>query len=372
MQAKTVCLLASAFVVALAGCNKREDPKPTAASSSAPVTTAPVTASAAASAAPTASAASSATAATSLPVPWEKAIKEGTAYDKTWTSGYSIYRKPGGIGLSIAEAYSYCEGHGKALCSEVQYRRACAEEPELGKIETWTGSGDAAADQLTVVGGEDCTSKSFVAATEKKPTRAALCCDRAIGVRTEYKSADFMVATQRHVGAYENALKARDPLALQDLYHEKVIFENKVYDRDKLLEMHKKYWKAVPQQWTQFDWCRVTMQMGKDAEGGEDKQFQTDCAAMFRIGPDVHFAMQRILKGKAAKGAAAIIYIGDPGSSAAPAGIDMKTAIEKGFIGDAATASASASASASGSAMAMSGAPPKEKKVRVGVLMVVD
>lgn len=371
MHAKTVCLLASAFVVALTGCSKREDPKPTAASSSAAVSTAPVSATTTASAVPTASAAGTASASSSLPVPWDKAIKEGTAYDKTWTTGYSIYRKPGGVGLSITEAYSYCEGHGKALCSEVQYRRACAEEPELGKIETWTASGDAAADQLTVVGGDDCTSKQFVATTDKKPSRATLCCDRAIGVRTEYKSIDFYVATQRHVGAYENALKAREPLGLQDLYHEKVIFENKVYDRNKLLEMHKAYWKAVPQQWTQFDWCRVTMQIGKDAEGAEDKQFQTDCSALFRIGSEVHYAMQRIIKGKAAKGAAAILYIGDPGSSAAPAGIDMKTAIEKGYIGDTPSASASASASAAGSAAAAPSAP-KEKKVRVGVLMVVD
>lgn len=372
MQAKTVCLLASAFVVALAGCSKREDSKPTPAGSSTAAVSSTPTASAAPSATVTASAAPTASAATTLPIPWEKAIKDGTAYDKTWTTGYSIYRKPGGVGLSITEAYAYCEGHGKALCSEVQYRRACAEEPELGKIETWTGSGDAAADQLTVVGGEDCTSKQFVAASDKKPSRAALCCDRAIGVRTEYKSADFLVATQRHVSAYENALKARDPLALQDLYHEKVIFENKVYDRDKLLEMHKKYWKAVPQQWTQFDWCRVTMQKGKDAEGTDDNQFQTDCAALFRIGPDVHFAMQRIIKGRAGKNAAAIIYIGDPGSYSAPAGIDMKTTIEKGFLGDAANASASASAAPSGSAMSLSASPGKEKKVRVGVLMVVD
>ncbi|MBI5534448.1 MAG: hypothetical protein HY898_17115 [Deltaproteobacteria bacterium] len=367
MQAKTLCVMASLSLVVLAGCSKKDDPKLTVPTASA---SAPITAATSAAPTATASAAPSASAASSLPVPWEKALKEGVAYDKTWTPAYSIYRKAGGIGLSITEAYSYCEGQGKALCSEVQYRRACAEEPELGKIETWTGSGDAAADQLTVVGGGDCMNKQFVAATDKKPGRATLCCDRAIGVRTEYKSMDFMVATQKHVGAYENALKGRDPLSLQDLYHDKVIFENKVYDRTKLLEMHKEYWKKVPQQWTQFDWCRVTMQTGKDFEGNDDKQFQTDCAALFRIGPDVHFAMQRIIKGKSSKGAAAIIYIGDVSSSSAPSGIDMKTAIEKGFIG----ADPSAAASGSSSASAASSAPgaPKEKKVRVGVLMVVD
>jgi hypothetical protein len=368
MQAKTVCALASIFVVALAGC-KKEEPKPTPAPSSAAASVAPVATAQPEAAAPVAATAS---AATSLPVPWEKAIKDGIAYDKTWTTGYSIYRKAGGIGMSITEAYGYCEAQGKALCSEVQYRRACAEEPELGKIETWTGSGDPSADQLTVVGGQECTSKEYVATTDKKPGRATLCCDRAIGVRTEFKSADFYVATQRHVGAYENALKARDPLALQDLYHEKVVFENKVFDRAKLLEMHKTYWKKVPQQWTQFDYCRVTMQTGKDSEGGVDKQFQTDCAALFRIGPEVHFAMQRIIKGKSAKGAASIIYIGDVSSSSAPSGIDMKSAIEKGFIGEDPDGGASPSASASGSASSASASPPKEKKVRVGVLMVMD
>ncbi len=369
MRTRTLCLLASVVVVALAACKKSDDPKPTTAipsASGATSASATPTVSAAPSAAPSASAA------TALPATWEKAIKEGAAYDKTWTAGYSIYRKPGGVGLSITEAYSYCESHGKALCSEVQYRRACAEEPELGKIETWTASGDAAADQLTVVGGEECTSKQFVATTDKKASRATLCCDRSIGVRTEYKSMDFYVATQKHVGAYENALKARDPLALQDLYHDKVIFENKVHDRAKLLEMHKAYWKAVPQQWTQFDYCRVTMHVGKDMEGAEDKQFQTDCAALFRIGPDVHYAMQRIIKGRSAKGAAAILFIGDVSSSSAPSGIDMKTAVEKGFIGEDPSAAGSASAAASASAAPSAGAPPKEKKVRVGVLMVVD
>ena len=368
MQARNLCVLASALVVVLAGCKKDETkptPEPASATpSSTAQPSAQVQPEAAAPAAPSASAASS------LPTPWEKAIKDGYAYDKTWTTGYSIYRKAGGTGMSITEAYGYCEAQGKGLCSEIQYRRACAEEPELGKIETWSASGDASADQIAVLGGSDCMSKEYVAATDKKATRATLCCDRAIGVRTEYKSADFFVATQRHVGAYENALKARDPLALQDLYHEKVIFENKVYDRSKLLEMHKAYWKKVPQQWTQFDYCRVTMQLGKDGEGKEDKQFQTDCAALFRVGSEVHYAMQRIIKGRTAKGAAAILFIGDVSSSSAPSGIDMKAAIEKGFIGDDPDGGASAAASSSASSSAASA--PKEKKVRVGVLMVVD
>ena len=367
MHARTTAfVLASVCALSLLNC-KRDEPKPIPAASASPASaTAQVVATQ--SAAPPAPAASSAAAA--LPEVWEKAVKEGHSLDKTWTPAYSIYRKPGGTGVSILEAYAYCEGHGKALCSEAQYRRACTEEPALGKIETWTASGDVAADQVAVLGGDDCTSKQLVVGTEKKPGRSTLCCDRALGVRTEYKSADFLIATVRHVGAYENALKARDPLVLGDLYGEKVIFQNKVHDRARLLDLHRAYWKSVPQQWTQFDYCRVTMQSGKDAEGADDKQFQTDCAGLFRIGPEVHYAMQRIIKGKAAKGAAAIIFIGEPSSSSAPSGIDMKTAIEKGGIGEDLAAAASGSASPISSAAAAGGS--KEKKVRVGVLMTVD
>jgi len=50
----------------------------------------------------------------------------------------------------------------------------------------------------------------------------------------------------------------------------------------------------------------------------------------------------------------------------------MKTAVEKGFIGEDPSAAGSASAAASASAAPSAGAPTKEKKVRVGVLMVVD
>lgn len=369
MQAKAFCLVAAALFVSHLGCkggDSKPTPVPTPSASTTTATQPQPQPSATASTPPPASSVASV-----LPAPWEKHIKDGYAFDKTWTTGYSIYRKPGGVGMSILEAYAYCESHGKSLCSETQYRRACQEEPLLGQIETWTGSGDPPADELTVVGGEDCTTKQLVSTTDKKPNRSTLCCDRAVGVRTEYKSADFLVATQHHVGAYEAALKARDTLALADLYNEKVIFQNKVHDRAKLLEMHRHYWKAVPQQWTQFDYCRVTMQSGRDVEGNDDKQFQTDCAALFRVGSEVHFAMQRLIKGRSGKNAAAIIFIGDVSSSSAPSGIDMKAAVEKGMIVEGPSAAASGGVGA-GAGPGDASTAAKEKKVRVGVLMTVD
>lgn len=365
----------------LTGCKSEQkapapsEPPKTVATSSAIPSAAP---SAPASAAPAASVA------VDLPETWEKPIEKGPAFDKTWTAAFSVYRRPGGTNLTLAEAYGYCESAGKSLCSESQYRKACMAEPKLGKLETWTASGDAAADTIAVLGGEDCTSKQLVAPTEKKESRATLCCDRAVGVKTEYKSADFLVATDKLVANYESALKSRSTLELGERYGKKVIFSGKVWDKKDLLALHQKYWKSVPQQWTQFDWCRVTIQKGADAEGKEDNQYQTDCAALFRRGAEVHYALQRIIRGRdETPNSSAIIFIGDPDAPNAPSGIDMKGVIAAGsldaFLSAAPAGSGSAAAAGSVASAAVSAAPVaeaapanKEKKVRVGILMVVE
>lgn len=331
--------LASLFPLVLAACDKGTPPPPPAEK---PAEKPAATASAkpAATAAVTAKAAASASAAPSGDVPTYEAHKvpAGDAPDGTWTGPFEVVRHKGALGLDYVKAMDACVQQGKSLCTDTQWQRACAADESLGKIETWTASGNPDG-RFVVRGSADggtCSSRALSEINATVPTRAAVCCDRALGIKTGNKNEAFLKASSKHMLDYEKAVRDRDALALAGVYADKVSFMGKDYERDALLKLHQSYWKAAPDQWTLFDTCDISIDKSQT-----DPRLLTDCRTIFHKGGKVFVAVQRFLRG----------------------GSPMKVQI----IGD---VNSLVGASESGAQDTAGGA--KETKERVGILLLTE
>lgn len=272
------------------GCSKSSEVSSQASKPSAapPATAAP--------AAPTAAATAAATVApkaADVPAYPAHKVPAGHAADGTWTGPFEVVRVPGHLGLDYVKAMDECIGEGKALCTETQWTRACDADPSLAKIETWaaSGSGDG---RFVVRGGADgtCGTRSLAAADASVPVRAAVCCDRALGIRTSNKNEAFLKASSKHMLDYERSLRDRDLISLSNAYDDTVKFLGKDYARDALIKLHQRYFKAAPDQWTLFDTCDISI----DKQQTEPRLL-TDCRTLFHKKGKVYIAMQRFVRG---------------------------------------------------------------------------
>jgi hypothetical protein len=296
MRTALLLSVTSLFTLALVACEKSDPPKPPAEKpvekpAATATATAKATAAATASAAPSASAAAAAPG--EVPTYASHKVPAGDAKDGTWTGPFEIERVKGHLGLDYAKAMDECVKEGKALCTETQWSRACEADPELAKIETWTASGNPDG-RFVVRGGPDggCGTRTLSEINASVPTRAAVCCDRALGIKTSNKNEAFLKASSKHMLDYEKAVRDRDALTLAGVYADKVSFMGKDFSREDLVKEHQKFWKAVPDQWTLFDTCDISIDKSQT-----DPRLLTDCKAVFYKSGKVFVAVQRFLRG---------------------------------------------------------------------------
>ncbi|MCC6647327.1 MAG: hypothetical protein IT374_17360 [Polyangiaceae bacterium] len=312
------------------GCSKPSEghatPASAAPATSAPVLVAPPPAAASSAPAPAASAAVE-------PPTYAQRTVPGGMHNGAWVQPFQIVRDKGNLGLSYVDAMSRCIGYGKVLCSDSSWARACATDEKLSKIETWVSTG-VGGNRFVTRGGEDagCRARDVKDGADLSPTRAAVCCDFDIAVKTQGTDA-LTTGTVRRLFAYYRALRDKDALALAGFYEDKVTWLGKEHTNADLIKVHQESFKKDPAQWTQFDTCTVAGDKG-DAP---DAKASVDCVTLFQRKGAVVVAMQRLIFSRDGK----IKLIGDAETAGLPA---------------------------------VSGAPVQEKelKERVGILLQAD
>lgn len=320
--------------LSIAGCSSEA---PVAKETATSPATAAVTAVASPAVTATAAPATTATAAATpadIPVYAGRKVPGGADAGEVWTAGFEIMRDKGNTGLTWDKAQAVCTGAGKSLCTDTQWMRACQADAELAKIETWTAS--IMGDDRYVVrggGGSGCSSRQAVSGSETKDMRAAVCCDRAVGIKTSNKNAAFLKASSEHLMGYEKAIRDRDVVALAERYDDKVMFSGKELTRDALIAEHKKDFERVPDQWALFDSCTVTINKTKPG----DQKLQSDCRILFHRNGKTVGATQRFLQGGPK------MQISTIGGTSAPGSDDPSAAADQ-----------------------------KEGKVRIGILLTAD
>ena len=241
----------------------------------------------------TISATARAAAAVEPPAYTAKSISEGESASGMWTGAFSVERKQGNAGLTFENAYQNCMDAGKARCTETQWVRACEADAKLAELETWVASYDGGG-KFVVRGsaGPGCEKRSSADRDESRPTRVAVCCDRAVAIQSHDNLA-FRRSSAKKQLDYELALRKRDRVAVADQYDPDVSFLKRKLDRETLMRAFDNDLKRFPNQWTLFDSCNVTI--GKDAEG--EATLISDCKAILRRGGKPYGAMVRFVRG---------------------------------------------------------------------------
>ena len=293
--------LAAVAVLGLSACTKNESPAPDGAKATAtpPATTSAAPPAAKASAVPTASAS-----AAEPPIYAPKKVPGGML-NGAWVQPFEIVRDKGNMGLPYLDAMSRCIGYGKVLCSDAEWARACETDAAIAKIETWTSTG-AGNGRFVTRGGEDagCRARNIKDGTEVSPTRATVCCDYDIAIKTPGKGDELTTATVRKLFAYYRAMRDKDSLALAGLYEDKVTWLGTERTNADIIKVHEESFKKDAAQWTQFDTCTVSSDKG---DGGPDAKATVDCVTGFQRHGTVVVAMQRLVF----SGAGKIKLIGD-------------------------------------------------------------
>lgn len=221
-----------------------------------------------------------------------RSIAAGTDANGTWTPAFSIRRDDGDAGLTYLAAYNRCASQGLALCTETQWSRACAEDPALGAIETWTAS-PSGGEGFVVRGGSTCAARRVASAGETSATRGGECCDRAVGIRTTNMNDTFLITAAKRMLDYENALRRRDTAALARLYDDQVRFISKDFSRDALVKESARYFGQFPDQWILYDTCETRI------DKGAETTLVSDCTAVSHRKGELAVVIQHFVRGGA-------------------------------------------------------------------------
>ncbi len=175
-----------------------------------------------------------------------------------WVDHFRVTRLAGDSGHTLVEAHKRCAAAGMELCSEPQWARACSENPELGRLASWTTTADDSG--FVVRGGNSCVSRKLAPGTEKAVDRTGLCCDRAIGVDSTNSNRTFLIATAKQVLAIETIFNQKRATALGPLLDDKVTIDHKVRTRTVVLSLFDDTFHKFPDQWLASGSCLVEMQ----------------------------------------------------------------------------------------------------------------
>jgi hypothetical protein len=274
------------------GCKKKPNPAEQIASVPSTQPSAPLSP-------PSASASAATSAAALYPA---RTIPAGGAPNGTWTIAFAVEQKAGDLDLDWWGAVAHCSAEHLALCTETQWLRACKADPELGKLESWTLTADVPG--AVVRGGSDgCKERKFVKTRDKSPTRAGVCCERALGITSEDKTDAFRELATKKVLAYEAALYEKKAEPLAKLYADTVTYLGSDLARAAVIKQQLDEAAGAPDSLTYFDHCDV-----KYAESGAAKDLLADCGVVAGAQGKVRGFAHRIAFGASDR----IFYVGDP------------------------------------------------------------
>jgi hypothetical protein len=229
-------------------------------------------------------------------------IPAGGAPNGTWTIAFAVEQKAGDLGLDWWGAVAHCSAEHLALCTETQWLRACKADPDFGKLESWTLTADVPG-AVVRGGGDGCKERKFVKTGDKSPTRAGVCCERALGITSEDKADEFRELATKKVLAYEAALLEKKAEPLGKLYADKVTYSGNDLARAALIKQHLDEAASTPDSLTYFDHCDV-----KHAESGASKDLLADCGVVSGAKGKVRGFAERIAFAASDR----IFYVGDP------------------------------------------------------------
>ncbi|MBM4377469.1 MAG: hypothetical protein FJ095_20525 [Deltaproteobacteria bacterium] len=196
----------------------------------------------------------------------ERKLEAGSRPKEPWTRGFAISRIEGGTGLEFLDAQGHCRERGLSLCTETQWTRACDADASLGAIETWTASTVSGDRPFVVRGGKDgCTARETTLPFDRKVERAAVCCERAVGIRTTNTNAAFLGASSKFLLDLERAVNDGNRAAFEALYAQQTRFLGKPFTRAGIGKELTIDLGKFPKQWVVRDVCDVSL--GKDEAG---------------------------------------------------------------------------------------------------------
>jgi hypothetical protein len=233
----------------------------------------------------------SASAATRAPPSYpRRKVEAGSCADETWLPGFSIEQQAGNEQLTHARALDFCRRQGRALCSEGQWQRACSLDQQLGQLETWTLSVEG--NQAVVLGGDgSCSRRQVAAPHEASPARVAVCCERAVAIRTSNRHASFLRSSAQRLLDYEQAIRDRSGSKLRKLLDDPVIFGGREQSRDQLVAAFESQPRGS---WTALDRCEVEIE--KD---GSETRLISDCKTVSSSAGALSTRTERIVHGGA-------------------------------------------------------------------------
>jgi hypothetical protein len=211
------------------------------------------------------SASAAARAAASYP---RREVEAGSCGDGTWLPAFSLEHQGGNERLAHARALDFCRRQGKSLCTEGQWQRACSLDRQLAQLETWTLSVEGS--QAVVLGGDGtCSRRQVAAPDETSPMRVAVCCERAVGIRTSNRHASFLTSSTQRLLEYERAIRDRRASKLRELLDDPVVFDGREQARDQVVATLE---SQPRDSWTAIDRCQVDIE--KD---GSETRLVSDC-----------------------------------------------------------------------------------------------
>ena len=203
-----------------------------------------------------------------------------------WTLGFGVERRAGDEGLDLAGAVKFCQARKEMVCTETQWQRACASNPKLGAMESWTLS--AVGQRAVVRGGKGCLARKTAPPTQQVPTRVAVCCDRAVAISSEDKGLELLEGSAKRLLAWERAA-ARPGPGLAKLLDESVVFHGRRRDAAGVTE-------ALPRPdgstLDLIDKCDVTTE-----KAGDETRFVSDCTQTHLSGDQISAKLLRIVHG---------------------------------------------------------------------------
>jgi hypothetical protein len=143
------------------------------------------------------------------------------------------------------------------LCTETQWLRACGSNVRIGNYQSWTASWQG--EQVIVRGGKGCDDRQTVSGASRSAVRVALCCERAVGIKTDNRQLAFMKVAHADQLRYERAYNAGNTAELHALWYGSVEFDGTVQTKDRLRTKQEQWFRQHPKRWMLFDICEVKL-----------------------------------------------------------------------------------------------------------------
>lgn len=202
-------------------------------------------------------------------------VGAGEASNGVWTPGFAAQRSGGDQSKNYIEAAQACASEGLTLCTETQYLKACTANSAVATHSSWTATW-ANGDAVVTRGGGSCGTRAETNPSDRSGSRMALCCERAIGIRTGNQNGAFMKASHADLSSFEKDLNGKSASVLSKHWADSVRFDGATMSRSKMDQSQSRWFSSHPVQWTLYDVCDVKI-ADVWLPGGKDKGLVADC-----------------------------------------------------------------------------------------------